>query len=143
MRIAKLHMDAQDKSHFEIHGKSSVKYHLKANHVVEAKRWFWSLNNAIQHSKDEAKEDERRKTRNAESLRQAKAEVGDRIRPDSDSLSMTSSKPTTLAAPQFLVVGNPSGSRVGGAASSVQRVRLETTRSQTMARMNQASQRVI
>lgn len=117
MRIAKLHMDAQDKSRFEIHGKSSVKYHLKANHVIEAKRWFWSLNNAIQHSKDEAKEDERRKTKNAESLRQAKAEVGDRLRPDSDSLSMTSSKPTTLAAPQFLAAGNQSGLRVSGAAS--------------------------
>ena len=48
MRIAKLHMDPQDKTRFEIHGKSSVKYHLKANHVVEAKRWFWALNNAIQ-----------------------------------------------------------------------------------------------
>ncbi|KAK2841645.1 hypothetical protein FQN49_006049, partial [Arthroderma sp. PD_2] len=33
MRIAKLNMDAQDKTRFEILGKSSVKYHLKANHV--------------------------------------------------------------------------------------------------------------
>ena len=55
MKIAKLHMDPQDKTRFEIQGKSSVKYHLKANHVVEAKRWFWALNNAIQHTKDEAK----------------------------------------------------------------------------------------
>lgn len=55
MRIAQLHMDAQDKLRFEIHGKSSVKYHLKANHQVEAKRWFWALNNAIQFAKDEAK----------------------------------------------------------------------------------------
>ena len=46
MKIAALNMDAQDKTRFEIQGKSSVKYHLKANHVVEAKRWFWTLNNA-------------------------------------------------------------------------------------------------
>ena len=72
MRIARLNMDSQDKTRFEIHGKSSVKYHLKANHVVEAKRWFWTLNNAIQWAKDEAKEEERRRTKDAEALRQAK-----------------------------------------------------------------------
>ncbi|KAL8690145.1 MAG: hypothetical protein Q9218_004344 [Villophora microphyllina] len=60
MRISKLHMDAQDKTKFEIEGKSSVKYHLRANHVVEAKRWFWVLNNAIQWTKDEAKAEEKR-----------------------------------------------------------------------------------
>ncbi|RDW61274.1 uncharacterized protein DSM5745_10772 [Aspergillus mulundensis] len=63
MKIARLNMDSQDKTRFEIHGKSSVKYHLKANHVVEAKRWFWTLNNAIQYSKDEAKEEEKRQTK--------------------------------------------------------------------------------
>lgn len=68
MRIAKLHMDAQDKQNFEIHGKGSVKYHLKANHVVEAKRWYWTLNNAIQWAKDEAREEERRKVGEAERL---------------------------------------------------------------------------
>lgn len=68
MRIAKLHMDPQDKQRFEIHGKSSVKYHLKANHVVEAKRWYWTLNNAIQFAKDEAREEERRKRGEAEKL---------------------------------------------------------------------------
>ena len=73
MRIAKLYMDPKDKTNFEIQGKSSVKYHLKANHVVEAKRWFWSLNNAIQWAKDEAKETERQKQRKEEMLRQAKA----------------------------------------------------------------------
>ena len=60
MRISKLYMDPQDKTRFEIQGKSSVKYHLKANHVVEAKRWFWALNNAIQFAKDEAKNETRR-----------------------------------------------------------------------------------
>ena len=65
-------MDPQDKTRFEIQGKSSVKYHLKANHIVEAKRWFWALNNAIQWTKDEAKEEAKQKQRNAEILRQAK-----------------------------------------------------------------------
>ncbi|RVX69661.1 hypothetical protein B0A52_06725 [Exophiala mesophila] len=76
MRIARLHMDPQDKTRFEIHGKSSVKYHLKANHVVEAKRWFWSLNNAIQHTKDEAKE-EKRRTLELDTNRQSKADGHD------------------------------------------------------------------
>ncbi|PWW79793.1 hypothetical protein C7212DRAFT_355555 [Tuber magnatum] len=80
MRIAKLHMDPQDKQRFEIHGKGSVKYHLKANHVVEAKRWFWTLNNAIQFAKDEAREEERRKRGEAEKLgkvrEQARKEEG-------------------------------------------------------------------
>lgn len=76
MRIARLHMDPQDKTRFEIHGKSSVKYHLKANHVVEAKRWFWSLNNAIQYAKDEAKDDDRRRTQDIDSSRSLRGESG-------------------------------------------------------------------
>lgn len=112
MRIARLHMDAQDKSRFEIQGKSSVKYHLKANHVVEAKRWFWALNNAIQSSKDEAKEDVKRKTKEPGNFRQAKAEASDKPRPDSDNVSMTSSRPTTLA------IGGQGGLKVSGAASA-------------------------
>ena len=92
MRIARLHMDPQDKTRFEIHGKSSVKYHLKANHVVEAKRWFWALNNAIQFTKDEAKEDEKRRTIDTESVRH--------VRTDPDQLSATSSKPK-LSAPSL------------------------------------------
>ncbi|MCJ1405829.1 hypothetical protein MMC11_009059, partial [Xylographa trunciseda] len=71
MKIAKLSMDAQDKSRFEIEGKSSIKYHLKANHTVEAKRWFWALNNAIQWSKDEARDEEQRKPRDINVVRQA------------------------------------------------------------------------
>jgi len=74
MRIAKLTMDPTEKQRFEIHGKSSVKYSLKANHEVEAKRWFWALNNSIQWTKDQAKEEERQKAENAEYLRQAKAQ---------------------------------------------------------------------
>lgn len=34
MKIASLHMDSKEKLTFEIHGKSSVKYHLKANSTL-------------------------------------------------------------------------------------------------------------
>ncbi|KAF2757171.1 hypothetical protein EJ05DRAFT_501700 [Pseudovirgaria hyperparasitica] len=90
MRIAKLYMDPKDKQLFEIQGKSSVKYHLKANHEVEAKRWFWSLNNAIQWSKDEAKEDERRQKTDFESTRHSTSER--KQAKDTDAASITSSK---------------------------------------------------
>lgn len=101
-------MDSQDKTRFEIQGKSSVKYHLKANHIVEAKRWFWTLNNAIQWAKDEAKEEERRRTKDAEVLRQAKL---DQIegRPSESTLdaplTMTKSVPQGLAPPALAVPG--------------------------------------
>ncbi|KAF2266545.1 hypothetical protein CC78DRAFT_149914 [Lojkania enalia] len=96
MRIAKLYMDPQDKQRFEIQGKSSVKYHLKANHQVEAKRWFWALNNAIQWAKDEAREEEKRATRDQEALKQAKMDqIEKRPSRETDSLSLTSSKVTS------------------------------------------------
>ncbi|KAH7175448.1 Oxysterol-binding protein-domain-containing protein [Dactylonectria macrodidyma] len=74
MRIARLHMSPDEKTKFEIIGKSSVKYTLKANHEVEAKRWFWALNNSIQWTKDQAREEEKQAARSAELLRLAKAD---------------------------------------------------------------------
>lgn len=74
MKIAQLHMSPDEKTKFEIIGKSSVKYTLKANHEVEAKRWFWALNNSIQWTKDQAREEEKQAARSAELLRQAKAD---------------------------------------------------------------------
>lgn len=76
MKIAKLNMDPTEKTKFDILGKSSVKYHLKANHEIEAKRWFWALNNSIQWTKDQAKEEDRQRQKSAELLRQAKADHG-------------------------------------------------------------------
>ncbi|KAJ5778600.1 hypothetical protein N7520_001846 [Penicillium odoratum] len=103
MRIARLNMDAQDKTRFEIHGKSSVKYHLKANHVVEAKRWFWSLNNAIQWAKDEAKEEERQRSKNAETFRLAKIDQSTGETPSESGLSRRTSgrgpPPSSLGVP--------------------------------------------
>ena len=88
MKIAKLNMDPQDKLKFELRGKSSVKYHLQANHQVEAKRWYWALNNAIQWSKDEAREEEKRSKGESEVLRHAKFDQHSRI-DDTGSVSST------------------------------------------------------
>ncbi|CAG8167128.1 unnamed protein product [Penicillium salamii] len=118
MKIARLNMDAQDKTRFEIHGKSSVKYHLKANHVVEAKRWFWSLNNAIQWAKDEAKEEERQRSKNAEVLRQAKIDQTEGRPADTPSESGLSHKPSTKGlAPPSLGGASSSGTRLSTYAS--------------------------
>ncbi|KZF24131.1 hypothetical protein L228DRAFT_90195 [Xylona heveae TC161] len=120
MRIARLYMDPQDKLRFEIQGKSSVKYHLKANHVVEAKRWFWALNNAIQWSKDEAREEEKKQHRDSEVLRQAQAEqAGKSQHRESDSTSIASSKlGKTLTPTGAISVPGAGGSRSTLVASS-------------------------
>jgi hypothetical protein len=98
MRIAKLNMDPTEKTKFEIIGKSSVKYHLKANHEVEAKRWFWALNNSIQWTKDQAKEEDKQKQRSAELLRQAKAEHSSRDLsiPGSEAASVIETRPNGM-----------------------------------------------
>jgi oxysterol-binding protein 1 len=80
MRIASLQLDPDDKLRLEIRGKASVKYHLKANHEVEAKRWYWSLNNAIQWTKDEDKEEQKRQRFETDELRKAKMEQLERTK---------------------------------------------------------------
>lgn len=114
MKIASLNMDPQDKTRFEIQGKSSVKYHLKANHVVEAKRWFWTLNNAIQWAKDEAKEEEKRQTKDAEVLRQAKIDQSE-SRPGEGSVESQTLSPSPKSrglAPPSLGPPNNSGTKL-------------------------------
>lgn len=113
MRIAKLDMDPQDKTRFSILGKSSVKYHLKANHVVEAKRWFWALNNAIQWAKDEAKEEDRRRNRDAEALRQAKMDVDRHELQSNQSDTNSQTKASSLAPPPLHTINNGSSSSNG------------------------------
>lgn len=103
MRIAKLNMDPTEKTKFDIIGKSSVKYHLKANHEVEAKRWFWALNNSIQWTKDQAKEEDKQKQRSAELLRQAKADHSsmssrDLTIPGSEALNIVDTRRSSLQA---------------------------------------------
>ena len=111
MRIAKLHMSADEKTKFEIIGKSSVKYTLKANHEVEAKRWFWALNNSIQWTKDQAKEEDKQRAKNAELLKQAKAE-------HSQGPSEAASENASLAEPRRSV----QLSRLQSAAKSSQKL---------------------
>jgi oxysterol-binding protein 1 len=52
MKYAKLKLDPADKQKFEIistgKGSGSVRYHLRANHPVEANRWIFALTQAIQ-----------------------------------------------------------------------------------------------
>jgi hypothetical protein len=76
-------------------GKSSVKYHLRANHQVEAKRWYWALNNAIQWTKDEDKEEQKRIDRESDALKTAK----DDKRRDGDSQSLHGSVRNRLSVP--------------------------------------------
>ncbi|KHO00199.1 oxysterol binding protein [Metarhizium album ARSEF 1941] len=101
MKIAKLNMSADEKTKFEIIGKSSVKYTLKANHEVEAKRWFWALNNSVQWTKDQAKEEERQAARSAELLKAVKAEQSSLSLPDvhSESASLSDLQRSTSQLP--------------------------------------------
>lgn len=109
MKIAQLHMDSQDHLRFEVMGKSSVKYHLKANHQVEAKRWVWALNNAIQFAKDEAKEVAKTQSRNTEMLRQAKIAQAQGSTGDSSSQSGVKRTGTNLSVPGTTVPGSATG----------------------------------
>ncbi|OUM53453.1 hypothetical protein BVG19_g2735 [[Candida] boidinii] len=53
---ASLKMDSSEKSKFEIIINSRtgnpIRWHLKANHVIETNRWVWALQNAIRYAKD-------------------------------------------------------------------------------------------
>lgn len=106
-------MDPQDKLRFEIQGKSSVKYHLKANHQVEAKRWYWALNNAIQWTKDEKREEEKRQMEENEALQQAKLEAH-KGRMRDDATSVHSGKSTG----RFLTTGTAQGVSLTSANAS-------------------------
>ena len=103
MRIAQLSMSAEDKSRFEIQGKSSIKYHLKANHTVEAKRWFWALNNAIQWAKDEARHEEQRDREVSVSSRHSGHGEGRRETPSSDMLGSSARTGTSKHSGKGLV----------------------------------------
>jgi oxysterol-binding protein 1 len=56
MKHAKLKLDQNDKQKFEVlsGGKGGVRYHLRANHPVEANRWIFALTQAIQLGTAEA-----------------------------------------------------------------------------------------
>lgn len=108
MRIAKLNMDPTEKQKFEIIGKSSVKYSLKANHEVETKRWFWALNNSIQWTKDQAKEEYKQKERVSELLRQAKVEQSERTSLSPDSIAGTDIRRGSMQSVRATPTSEPS-----------------------------------
>lgn len=115
MKITTLHMDPQDKTKFEIQGKSSVKYHLKANHAIEAKRWFWALTNAIQWTKDEAKEEQRQKQNRAEQMRKAKlgesdSQVDGKFNEKGSTAGSASGMPSTAASSRISLRDTMTGS---------------------------------
>ncbi|KAI1379077.1 oxysterol binding protein, partial [Hypoxylon crocopeplum] len=121
MRIARLYMSPEEKTKFEIIGKSSVKYTLKANHEVEAKRWFWALNNAIQWMKDQAKQDERQKAQSAEMLRQARDNLNKPSEPsvyDSHSEIASTGEPRSSTQLSRLPSGKSPAPRVGVSRAS-------------------------
>lgn len=52
LRIAKVWIDSSDKQRFDIIGKGSIRYHLKAGHANEAKRWILALTQTKQWIED-------------------------------------------------------------------------------------------
>jgi hypothetical protein len=121
MRIAKLNMSPDEKTKFEIIGKSSVKYTLKANHEVEAKRWFWALNNAIQWTKDQAKEESKQRATEAELLSKAKEHVQGASGGDAPSENASLLEPGPRASTQLtrLQSASKSGSKLTSTGDSI------------------------
>ncbi|KAL1922967.1 uncharacterized protein VTP21DRAFT_9343 [Calcarisporiella thermophila] len=58
MYSAKVKVDTSDKNRFEILGKGSVQYHLRADHPTEAKRWVFALLQSKQYLIDRAARDD-------------------------------------------------------------------------------------
>jgi hypothetical protein len=48
MKIAKISIDNSDRQRFDIIGKGSIRYHLRANHPSEAKKWTFALTQSIE-----------------------------------------------------------------------------------------------
>jgi hypothetical protein len=120
MRIASLNLDPDDKLKLEIRGKGSVKYHLKANHEVEAKRWYWALNNAIQWTKDEDKEEQKRHKHESDELRKAKMEQIERKKTtDSEASSIQTKSRGHLTPSSALGVPLTSGQSVAGSSTAI------------------------
>lgn len=57
MKIAKISIDSSDRQRFDIIGKGSIRYHLRANHPSEAKKWTIALTQSTQWQQQNHKED--------------------------------------------------------------------------------------
>lgn len=113
MRIARLHVDPKDKLSFEIMGKGSVRYALKAQHQVEAKRWVWVLSNGIQWAKDEAREEEKRQQQESLAIREARHEQIERQRTREQEVAQSGSGLTPATAAN-LHLGSSTGASTAG-----------------------------
>ena len=51
MKIAHINPDSSDRQRFDIIGKGSIRYHLRANHPNEAKKWILALQQSMQWHK--------------------------------------------------------------------------------------------
>ncbi|KAJ2309050.1 hypothetical protein IWW55_000021 [Coemansia sp. RSA 2706] len=105
LRIAKIVM-GKDKAQFEVHGKGSIKYRLKASEAAVAKQWVHLLNVskqwALERQKRQGDEDGSR----AASVRQSAA-------PESDVADSTQARPRTSS------LLRPKGHVRGASASSL------------------------
>ncbi|KNE54947.1 hypothetical protein AMAG_00888 [Allomyces macrogynus ATCC 38327] len=61
LKIASLWLDTSDHHRFDIIGKGSVRYHLRADHVVEAKRWVHVISQSKRLLQDQDKDARRRR----------------------------------------------------------------------------------
>jgi hypothetical protein len=52
LKVAKLWIDSADRHRFDIVGRSNIRYHLRAEHPMEAKRWVVALTEAKQWLQD-------------------------------------------------------------------------------------------
>jgi hypothetical protein len=57
MKIAKISIDSSDRQRFDIIGKGSIRYHLRANHPSEAKKWTIALTQSTQWQQQNHRED--------------------------------------------------------------------------------------
>ena len=54
LKVAKLWIDSSDRNRFDIIGKGNVRYHLRAEHPMETKRWVIALTESKQWLQDNA-----------------------------------------------------------------------------------------
>ena len=118
MRIARLNVDPKDKMSFEIIGKGSVRYALKAQHQVEAKRWVWVLSNGIQWAKDEAKEEEKRQQQETLAIREARNEQLERQRTREQEVAHSGSGLVPASAAGLHLGASPGASTMGDQLSA-------------------------
>ncbi|KAI9146593.1 Oxysterol-binding protein-domain-containing protein [Paraphysoderma sedebokerense] len=62
LKIAKIKVDTTDRHRFDVIGKNSIRYHLRAEHVTEAQRWILALTQSKVWLEDREKKEKGSKT---------------------------------------------------------------------------------